>query len=143
MTAQTKSYQDLLEQQILLFDALSDALASGTSAIVSLQIGEVEVCIVEQKRLCVQIAASNTEIRRAYPLAALPQGNTRLSNEVRRRWCDARKRLQKFNHEQQALLQRSRRTVNAVLNGFRTFECTYANEAMKQTVRDPALQERV
>ena len=142
MTAQTISYRELLEKQIQLLDALSAALTAGTAAIVTVQIGELELCIAEQKRLCVQLASSNSEIRRAYPLAALPQEGTRLSHDLRRRWQDARNRLQKFNQEQQALLQRSRRTVNAVLNGFRSFEGTYATEAINQTALGLELRER-
>ena len=132
MNAEKKSYQDLLEQEISLFNALSDSFLTAKNAIVSVNVQEFEHSVAAQKILCGRIAANSAEIRRACPLAAMQGGGDPSLLVLRKKWQEARVRLQKLNFEHQVLLLRARHTVNAVLNGFRSFEGNYAVEAMQQ-----------
>ena len=143
MMPQPKTYQQFVEHHICLLQELSDSLEAGRAAIVSFRLQDFEESINDHKRLCVQISALNTEVRRAFPLAALNQSSVAIAGDLSRRLQQARERLQKLNTEQQALLLRSRRTVNAMLNGFRSFEGSYAAEARKQTSGGASLLERV
>jgi len=132
MNAEKKSYQDLLEQEISLFNALSDSFLTAKNAIVSLNLQEFEHLVAAQKILCGRIAANNAEIRRDHPLAGMQGGGEPSVLALQKTWREARARLQKLNFEHQVLLLRARHTVNAVLNGFRSFEGNYAVEAMQQ-----------
>jgi len=138
MTAESKNYEHFLEQHIHLLNALSDALVAGKSAIVNFRVADLEESIARQKHLCIQIASLNTEIRRTCLLAS----SQRAAGNLPQLLQDARNRLQSRNREHQALLQRSRRTVNAMLNGLRSFEGDYAAEALQQTISGAVLQER-
>jgi len=142
MTQESNTYREFVEQHVRLLNALSDALEAGRDAIVSFRLPDVQDRIDEQKRLCILLGSLHTEMRRRFPLAPSNQESLRDAGDLRRRFHDARQRLRRLNREQQALLQRSRRTVNALLNGFRSFEGTYASEALQQTTGGSPLRER-
>lgn len=142
MAEEKKTYQELVEREIALLNALSEALLAARTAIVSCKLGDLQETINEQKRLCGMMVSNTSEIRRNYPLAAVNRQNEALACGLRQKWQQARLKLQQLNKEHIALLHRSRRTVNAVLNGFRSFEGDYATAALQQTAKGAALRER-
>jgi len=141
MTQSTRAYREFVERQIQLVDTLSDALRTGQAAIVAFRIADLEESLALQQRLCVELAASADQLHHAGPLAPITGTPSRASQDLQACWQDARRRLAKLNQEYQALLLRSRRTVTAVLNGFRSFEGNYAVEARQQTAGGAVRQE--
>ena len=142
MNSGKKSYQELLEREISLLNALSDSLIAAKDAIVSFKVQDLEETIGAQKLLSGQIAANNAEMRRTYPLAAMQDREQISIRALQARWQESRSRLQKLNFEHQVLLLRTRRTISAILNGFRSFEGNYAAEALRQQAAGNSLRER-
>jgi hypothetical protein len=133
---------ELLEQRLDLLGSLSAALTAARSDIVSLDISSFESRIADQQRLCVEIGSLDTQLDRVQrqcathlthsgekaPNSALDSDATR-RRETIERLARVQASVQKLNAEHQALLRRSRRTVNALLNSYHTFALTYSNPA--------------
>ena len=141
MSRKAKSYEQLLEQDIALVESLCEALQAARTAIVACKIHDLEESIGEQRRLHGQLVATDQELLRA----PAPEPASLLDGSVlrglRQKWQESRTRLHQLNVQQEAWLHRSQRTLNAVLNGFRTFAGNYAADALRQTPSS-AMQER-
>jgi hypothetical protein len=142
MNTERRTYRELLEREIGLLHALSEALTTGKAAIASCRIQELEESTAIQRHLCAQLEAARTESRVVTPQPS-PAGQESASvAELRENWLKARARVQQLNNEVQGVLWRSQRTVNALVNAFRMLEGNYSVEAMKQTSNHRPMQER-
>ena len=142
MGADTTRYLDLLEQRILLLGSLADALVSAGASISAFDIDGLEARIATQQQLCAEISALDSQIdslqRHCAERVALPRVNdislTGAPEHSPMRQTLARLQavqssVKQLNDAHRILLQRSRRTVGALLNSYHTFAMTYADPA--------------
>jgi flagellar FlgN protein len=140
VSAETKRYLELLEERLALLGSLATALTAARTDIVSLDINGLEARIAEQDHLCTEIRSLDLQLDRVQfqcithlgkPSSQFV-GSAAASDSIRHREIlDRLTRVQanvkQLNDEHQALLRRSRRTVNALLNSYHTFAMTYSN----------------
>lgn len=146
MSAETTRFLGLLENRLALLGSLAEALSAARVDVVSLDITGLEGRIGEQERLCREIRMLDGELDRVQKQcgARVASGSNRASvdasagtetleakrcRETMERLTRAQSKVKQLNQEHQALLRRSRRTVNALLNSYHTFAMTYANPA--------------
>jgi len=142
MSADTARYLDLLEQRIVLLGSLADALVSAGASISAFDIDGLEARIATQQQLCAEISALDSQIdvvqRHCAEQIASPSTNkispaTPPENSPMRqtlaRLQAVQSSVKQLNEAHKILLQRSRRTVGALLNSYHTFAVTYADPA--------------
>jgi FlgN protein len=140
MSAETTRYLELLEERLALLGSLAAALTAARTDIISLDITGLEARIAEQEKLCTKIRSLDSQLDRVQrqcithmaPASVQIPASTTDSDVIRRRETLARltqvqANVKQLNDEHQALLRRSRRTVSALLNSYRTFAMTYSN----------------
>jgi hypothetical protein len=139
VSAQTQRYLDLLEQRIALLGSLAEALVSARSSIAGFDIDGLEARIAGQQRLCADISALDSEIDRVQRHCAqqVAAAGTKTASSENSRMRETLARLhavqssvQQLNDAHKILLQRSRRTVGALLNSYHTFAATYADPSV-------------
>jgi hypothetical protein len=140
----THRFLNLLEQRITLLGSLADALVSARADVVGLDINGLEARIAGQQRICLEISALDPEIDRFQRQCAahldLSSAQMPFTSSESSRIPEALARLravqssvQELNAAHQALLQRSRRTVAALLNSYRSFSMTYVDPSAPRT----------
>lgn len=144
MSRENPSYLELLEQRIALFNSLSASLVAASTAMVAVDIDGLESRIAEQREVCSEIQKLDEQIERLqYQCAAhlrMHGGADSLANnaeleDVLLRLHQAQANVKSLNLAHQALLNRSRRTVSALLNSLHSFEGTYQKAALQQTAQ--------
>ena len=146
MSADTTRYLDLLEQRIVLLGSLANALVSAGASISAFDIDGLEARIATQQQLCAEISALDSQIdsvqRHCAERVVLPRVNdislTSAPENSPMRQTLARLQavqssVKQLNDAHKILLQRSRRTVGALLNTYHTFAMTYADPAAPRT----------
>ena len=140
MNSETKQYLELLERRIVLLGSLAEALVAARTDVVSLDIDGLESRIAQQERLCMEIRALDPQLDRvqrqcATHLGLASNGSTiSASNTSSAQLTSTFERLhqvqatvKELNNAHQALLRRSRRTVGALVNSYRSFAMTYSD----------------
>jgi hypothetical protein len=140
VNAETTLYLELLEQRIVLLGSLSQAFLAARTDVVSFDLDGLETCIADQERLCVEIRSLDVSVDRLrFQCAArlsvspdksateTPDHDNRPLRETLDRLHTAQVRVKQQNDAHQILLQRSRRTVSALLNSYHSFALTYSN----------------
>ena len=135
MSADAARYLDLLERRLGLLGSLASALTAARTDIVSLDIAGLESRIADQEKLCAEIHSLDTHLDRVqqqcvtHAVAPAPASNPNSARcrEILARLAQAQATVKRLNDEHRALLRRSRRTVHALLNSYRSFAMTYAN----------------
>jgi hypothetical protein len=152
MSKENTTYLELLEQRIELLNTLSASLVAARSAMVAVDIDGLESRIAQQREICVDIQRLDDQMERLqYQCAAhlrMHGGEESLANsaeleDVLLRLHQAQANVKQLNTAHQALLNRSRRTVTALLNSLHTFEGTYKKTALQQTAVAAELNEKV
>lgn len=144
MSAETTRFLELLENRLALLGSLAEALSAARLDVVSLDITGLEGRIGDQERLCREIRTLDGELDRvqkqcgahikadsngASANASAENSEARRCRETLERLTRVQTKVKQLNQEHKALLRRSRRTVNALLNSYHTFAMTYANPA--------------
>ena len=141
MSADTTHFLELLERRIVLLGSLADALVAARSDVVSFDLDGLEARIADQEHLCGEIRSLDANIDRVQtrcatqldasrdstPTASDPE--TRRMQETLSRLRQAQVSVKQLNDAHQHLLRRSRRTVGALLNSYRSFAMTYSDPA--------------
>lgn len=140
MSAETTRYLELLEERLALLGSLATALGAARADIVSLDINGLEARIGEQERLCNEIRLLDTQLDRVQRqctahlggvagqmLASATDSEITRRRETLNRLARVQASVKQLNKEHQALLRRSRRTVSALLNSYRSFALTYSD----------------
>jgi hypothetical protein len=136
--AEAERYWGLLERRLALLAALSQTLADSRADFISLDLEGIRGRIAEQQRFCGQIRALDQDITAAQVRCARLAGVPCVSDAIR--WPDAaalepalaarlqaaQSQLQQLNNAHQALLRRSQRTVQVLVNLFQSHAPTYA-----------------
>jgi hypothetical protein len=144
MTKENTTYLELLEKRIALLNSLSSALLASRSAMAAFDINGLESRIAQQQALCTEIQQLDEQTERLqYQCAAhlrmrgteeavanSPELETALI-----RLHQAQSAVKQLNTAHQALVSRSRRTVNALLNSLHTFEGNYRSTALQQNAK--------
>jgi len=148
MKSESVRYLGLLERRLALLDSLSKTLAESRGQFISMDLEAIGIRIVEQEQLCAQIRSLDTEITSAQVRCAeragmrpcrdaiswldLRDGDTGQHEQIRLalgRIAVAQAELKRLNDAHQAMLRRSRRTVNVLLNLFNSYAPTYGAPA--------------
>jgi hypothetical protein len=146
--SETARYVELLERRLTLLGSLIQTLEAWRKAFIGFDMQNAEQRIAEEEQLCRLIQAADAEIatlqaRRAERagLAARrgeldwPRGSETSAALHERalaalnRMAAAQKELRRLNEVNQAILRRSRQTVNALRNLFISYAPTYASPA--------------
>lgn len=135
-----------------LFDSLAKALAESRTDFVAMDLQGIERRIAEQEQLCGQITSLDAEITRAQMRCVEQTGTRAQTSAIARpgelydadsseeriratlgRVAEAQAKVKKLNDAHQAMLRRSRRTVNTLLNFFNSYATTYGTPAPSVT----------
>ena len=152
MSEEQTTYLELLEQRIELLNSLSASLLAARSAMVAVDIDGLESRIAQQQEICGNIQKLDEQMERLqYQCAAhlrMHGGEASLANtaeleEVLLRLHQAQANVKQLNTAHQVFLNRSRRTVTALLNSLHTFEGTYRKTALQQTTVTAERNEKV
>jgi hypothetical protein len=144
MSEANSSYQELLEKRIELLDSLASALLASRSAMAACDINGLEARIAQQQTVCAEIQSLDEQIKRlqyqsvAHLRLGGPEesvdGSPKLAVTLRR-LHQAQEVVKQLNNAHQALVARSRRTVNALLNSLHSFEGNYRDAALQQAAK--------
>jgi len=146
VTSESTRYLKLLERRLDLLCALADTLAKSRNDFVSVDLGAMERRIAEQEQVCKQIRSLDADITSAQVRCAESAGlrpctdaiswpPTRGGDAAQQdeqirimlgRIAAAQTQLKRINGAHQAMLRRSKRTVQILLNLFNSFAPTYA-----------------
>ena len=142
--SESTRYLGLLERRLTLLDSLSRTLAESRNQFISMDLEAIGGRIAEQEQLCAQIRSLDTEITSAQVRCAERAGVRPCTDAIS--WLDPRDgdvgqneqirltlsrvaaaqvELKRLNDAHQAMLRRSRRTVNVLMNLFNSYAPTY------------------
>jgi len=126
----------LLERRLDLLGTLTVALQESRNDFVAMDLGGMERRIAEQEQLCARIRSLDSEISSVQAhyagRAASLDDDMNNGEQIRvmlRRVSAAQLELKRANDAHQAMLRRSRRTVQVLLNVFNSFAPTYSAPA--------------
>jgi hypothetical protein len=151
--SESKQYLALLDKRLLLLEALSSTLLAARADFIALDLDSIHTGLREQERICVQIRALDSDISRTQlkyaKLMGLPAGQNEISwpaaaaepednvaakiHNTMLRLAAAQSQLKRVNDTHQALLRRSRRNVQALLNLFQSYAPEYSVRAAPGT----------
>jgi flagellar biosynthesis/type III secretory pathway chaperone len=127
---------ELLERKLALLAELAAALRASTDALVRLDIETIHQSVGNQERLCGEIRSLDRgldalERRWAAELAGRREGGE--MDALFERVASARAEVRQLNQRHAALVRRSRRTLDAMLNFLRSAAPTYADPRLGGT----------
>lgn len=145
MTPESTRYLKLLERRLELLGLLAQTLAQSRHDFIAMNLSGIERRVAEQEQLCAQIRSLDAEIARmqsrcaenagsrpaagTLALPGSPDGDVQQDDRIRAmlgRVGLAQAELKKINDAHQAMLRRSKRTVQILLNLFSSFAPTYS-----------------
>jgi len=123
----------LLERRLDLLGTLTVTLQESRNDFVAMDLSGMERRIAEQEQLCARIRSLDSEISSVQSQCAvragLPDIDVKNGEQIRvmlARISAAQLELKRANDAHQAMLRRSRRTVQVLLNVFNSFAPTYS-----------------
>jgi hypothetical protein len=147
--SQSTHYLELLERRLALLDSLSKALADSRGDFISMDLEGVERSLSDQLRFCTQIRSLDSEITTAQIRCAERAGVRPCTDaiawqgtseddmvEIERiratmgRLATAQVELKRLNDAHQAMLRRSRHTVQILMNLFKSYAPTYGGSGL-------------
>jgi hypothetical protein len=149
-------FQQLLEKRIELMQSLASSLAIANSSLLNFDLANLESAINRQEQLSVAIRSLDSEVsqvQKQYNDVFLlstraPVFSARLGAEngirsAMERLAQIQSTVRKLNDTHFALLQKSRRTVHALLNAYHSFASLYSNPHSKLPADRALAAERV
>jgi hypothetical protein len=145
LTPDTTLFLELLERRITLLGSLADALIAARADVASFDLDGLESRIAAQEHLCGEVRSLDANIDQVQRHRATQISASRESAQTASQPGDLRVRetldrlraaqvsVKRLNDAHQHLLRRSRRTVWALLNSYRTFAMTYSDPAAVRT----------
>lgn len=130
MSAQREPDSAWLEQRLALLGELAAALRASTDALVRLDLDAIHRSVDEQERLCGEIRSIDRgldELRGKYLGLAEPGAAPSPALE---RMAKAQAEVRALNRRHAALVRRSRRTLEAMMNFMRSTALTYADPGL-------------
>lgn len=148
MKSESARYVELLERRLTLLASLIQTLEAWRKAFIGFDLQTAEQRIAEEEQFCrtiqtVDAEIANLQARRAERAVLAPQtgelawpegsetgaGLRERALAALNRMAAAQNELRRLNEGNQAILRRSRQTVNALRNLFISFAPTYASPA--------------
>lgn len=123
-------YLELLERRLTLLGDLAGALRASTEALVQLDLDTIHRKVGEQERLCHQIRSLDRrldDLQRKCSVGLAPCGD---SSALLARMAQAQAEVRTLNRKHAALVRRSRRTLEAMMNFLRSTSPTYADPGL-------------
>jgi hypothetical protein len=145
VTPENTQFLELLDRRIGLLGSLAAALIAARTDVVGFDLTGLETRIADQEHLCRDIRSLDVNIDRvqrrcAAQLGAAPDSVGAASHpdslrmrETLGRLREAQASVKRLNDVHQHLLRRSRLTVGALLNSYRTFAMTYSEPISSPT----------
>lgn len=134
MTMGPNDYFELLNRRLTLLDKLAGELQTSNEALVRLDLEEMHRQVDRQEGLCREIQSldrSLDELQKKCGAEIRPDGasdDERLAlNQMLGRVAEAQAGVRVLNRKHAALLRRSRRTLDAMLNFVRSTSPTYSD----------------
>jgi hypothetical protein len=128
-------YLELLERRLTLLGDLAGALRASTEALVQLDLDTIHRKVGEQERLCHEIRSLDRGLdvlQRKCRAGLAPGGDC---PALLARMAEAQAEVRTLNRKHAALVRRSRRTLEAMMNFLRSTSPTYADPGL---ARGPA-----
>lgn len=132
MPAQTESlrtnaYLSLLERRIEVLRLLSLEMAAAREAFVSLDLERIQQFTLTQENLCTEVQFLDAEITALTQLESfLNSDNPERIDQLKKENVEAAAQVARHNRVLGALLRRSRRSVNALMNSLAQANGSYA-----------------
>lgn len=120
-------YLELLERRLTLLGDLAGALRASTEALVQLDLDTIHRKVGEQERLCHEIRSLDRgldDLQRKCSVGLAPGSD---SSALLARMAEAQAEVRTLNRKHAALVRRSRRTLEAMMNFLRSTSPTYAD----------------
>ena len=152
MKSDSARYLNLLEQRLELLRSLTKTLAASRNDFVAMDLNAIERGIQEQEQFCTQIRTLDAEITRIQlgcaqranlrpcpDAISWPGSNDSSQNRDEQirltlgRVAEAQAELKRLNDAHQAMLRRSKRTVQVLLNLFDSHAPIYTAPAQQST----------
>jgi hypothetical protein len=127
---QAEPYLELIERRLTLLGELAAALRASTDALVQLDLDAIHRRVGEQERLCVEIQTLDRgldELRGKYRGAIGLEADP---PPALARMAAAQAEVRALNRRHAALVRRSRRTLEAMMNFLRSTAPTYADPGL-------------
>jgi flagellar biosynthesis/type III secretory pathway chaperone len=121
---------ELLERRLALMGELAAAVRASTDALVRLDIEKIHQSVGNQERLCDEIRSLDRGIdalRRKWGAGIAARGEVGEIDALLGRVAEAQAEVRQLNQRHAALVRRSRRTLDAMLNFLRSAGPTYAD----------------
>jgi hypothetical protein len=150
--SESEHYLGLLERRLDLLSSLAKALGGARSDFIAMDIEAIRGRIREQEQFCAQIHSLDNDITSAQVRCAKLSGVRVKTNEISwpqsgdsdedigarilvtmRRVAAAQTELKRLNDAHRAMLRRSHRSVNVLLNLMHSYAPTYAAPITPQT----------
>lgn len=131
-----EQYFELLERRLALLGNLAGALEASTDALVRLDIERIGQTVGDQERLCGEIRSLDRGIdalQRKCATGLETRGEAGTLETLLERVAAAQAEVRQLNERHAALLRRSRRTLDAMMNFLRSAGPTYANPRLAGT----------
>ena len=127
MQAENTRLLNLLTRRLALLEALSEHLLRWRQEFIASDLEGLERHVVSQEEICCQLRTLDAEL-----MSIRNGGVLAVDDSIRLligRLDEAQAEVRQINSGNQALLRRSRQTVNALRNLFQSFELTYSAPA--------------
>jgi flagellar biosynthesis/type III secretory pathway chaperone len=127
---------ELLERRLALLGELAAALKASTDALVGLDIEMIHQSVGNQERLCGEIRSLDRgldALQRKWAAGMAERGESGAINALLDRVAEAQAEVRQLNQRHAALVRRSRRTLDAMLNFLRSAGPTYADPRLAAT----------
>ena len=130
MSAERERYFEVAEGRLALLGELAVALRASTEALVRLDLDTIHQKVGEQERLCREIQSldrSLDDLQRKCGAGLGADAWPAPLGELLGRVADAQAEVRALNRRHAALLRRSRRTLEAMMNFVRSASPTYSD----------------
>jgi flagellar biosynthesis/type III secretory pathway chaperone len=131
-----EQYFELLERRLALLGDLARALEASTGALVQMDIERIGRTVGDQERLCGEIRSLDRGIdalQRKCAAGLDTRGEGGALEALLERVAKAQAEVRQLNERHAALVRRSRRTLDAMMNFLRSAAPTYANPRLAGT----------
>ncbi len=136
MTVRDEQHTELLERRLTLLGELVAALRASTDALVRMDIETIHQSVGNQERLCGEIRSLDRvldALQRKWAAGMAARGESGRIDRLLERVAEAQAEVRQLNQRHAALVRRSRRTLDAMLNFLRSTAPTYADPRLAGT----------
>lgn len=120
-------YLELLERRLALLGDLAESLRASTAALVGMDLERIDQKVGEQENLCLEIQSLDRGLDDLQKRCSTGLAPGSEPAAVLARMADAQAEVRALNRKHAALVRRSRRTLDAMLNFLHSASDTYTD----------------